>query len=391
MRASCEGFRERIAEEIRRTGPIPFSRYMETVSVRAGARLLFASPRAVRQGRRLLYLERCSCGVRAVAGAAVRRDVACARFAAAHRLDRAWPGTRAVRARCAGLVGKDSFPDFSRALRYALVEQSAHLRERLQERLAEHIAAGQSAGVRLTASRQRSAAGENVIIFGNEFFDALPVEVIDHRGALRVGVENGRFAEKLRCAVGRGTSSSSIATAFIRNKASALRRRWHLIWMWMDARHCRTDSSEQPRRRSCGLRLIDYGYTREEQLAGRHRDTIMTYRQHTASASPYEAPGEQDITAHVNFTALRERAVERGTRSPGVAHAIAVSHRHWRRDAVRRRVSGLPAAAGAREGRVAVEAPDLAQRNGRNVSGAGDVAWRGEGKSDTLSGLKLAR
>ncbi len=29
---------------------------------------------------------------------------------------------------------------------------------------------------------------------------------------------------------------------------------------------------------------IDYGYTREEQLAGRHRDTIMSYRQHTASA-----------------------------------------------------------------------------------------------------------
>jgi len=58
--------------------------------------------------------------------------------------------------------------------------------------------------------------------------------------------------------------------------------------------------------------VIDYGYTREEQLAGRHRDTIMAYRQHTASASPYEAPGEQDITAHVNFTALRARGVERG-------------------------------------------------------------------------------
>jgi SAM-dependent MidA family methyltransferase len=30
----------------------------------------------------------------------------------------------------------------------------------------------------------------------------------------------------------------------------------------------------------------------------------MAYRQHSASANPYEAPGEQDITAHVNFTAL---------------------------------------------------------------------------------------
>jgi SAM-dependent MidA family methyltransferase len=63
----------------------------------------------------------------------------------------------------------------------------------------------------------------------------------------------------------------------------------------------------------CGfLVLIDYGYTREQQLAGRHRDTLMTYRQHVATPSPYEAPGEQDITAHVNFTALRARGVERG-------------------------------------------------------------------------------
>ena len=58
--------------------------------------------------------------------------------------------------------------------------------------------------------------------------------------------------------------------------------------------------------------VIDYGYTREEQLAGRHRDTIMAYRRHTVRDSPYDAPGEQDITAHVNFTALRARGVEHG-------------------------------------------------------------------------------
>ncbi len=30
----------------------------------------------------------------------------------------------------------------------------------------------------------------------------------------------------------------------------------------------------------------------------------MAYRHHSASSDPYEAPGEQDLTAHVNFTAL---------------------------------------------------------------------------------------
>ncbi len=57
---------------------------------------------------------------------------------------------------------------------------------------------------------------------------------------------------------------------------------------------------------------IDYGYTREEQLAGRHRGTLKAIRQHSVSANPYEAPGEQDITADVNFTALAAAAEKRG-------------------------------------------------------------------------------
>ena len=43
-------------------------------------------------------------------------------------------------------------------------------------------------------------------------------------------------------------------------------------------------------------------------MPGRHRGTIAAYRQHSVSANPYEAPGEQDITAHVNFTALAAAA-----------------------------------------------------------------------------------
>jgi SAM-dependent MidA family methyltransferase len=57
---------------------------------------------------------------------------------------------------------------------------------------------------------------------------------------------------------------------------------------------------------------IDYGYTRQEQLAGRHRGTLMAYRQHSATTNPYEGPGEQDLTAHVNFTSLTAAAEENG-------------------------------------------------------------------------------
>ena len=58
--------------------------------------------------------------------------------------------------------------------------------------------------------------------------------------------------------------------------------------------------------------VVDYGYTREEQLAGRHRGTIKAIRQHAVSGSPYEAPGEQDITADVNFTALAAAVEQQG-------------------------------------------------------------------------------
>ena len=58
--------------------------------------------------------------------------------------------------------------------------------------------------------------------------------------------------------------------------------------------------------------VVDYGYTRPEQLAGRHRGTLMAYRQHAATPNPYTAPGEQDLTAHVNFTALSAAAEENG-------------------------------------------------------------------------------
>jgi SAM-dependent MidA family methyltransferase len=63
------------------------------------------------------------------------------------------------------------------------------------------------------------------------------------------------------------------------------------------------------------LVAIDYGYTREEQLAGRHRGTVSAYRKHSVSANVFEAPGDQDITAHVNFTALAAEAERSGMRA----------------------------------------------------------------------------
>lgn len=59
--------------------------------------------------------------------------------------------------------------------------------------------------------------------------------------------------------------------------------------------------------------LIDYGDVAEEIYAP-HRlmGTLMCYRQHRASDDPYVYVGEQDITAHVNFSAIRKAAEDAG-------------------------------------------------------------------------------
>jgi SAM-dependent MidA family methyltransferase len=294
--------RQRIADEIRRDGPIPFSRYMEMCLYEPD--LGYYSRSREQFGKAGDFYT--SSDVHAVFGRLLARQF--------EEMWRVLDSPRHIdvielgpgRGLFAGDVldwSAKTFPEFSRALHYALVEQAAHLRDRLQERLAEHIAA-ERARVFESLEAAASTARENIIVFGNEFFDALPVEVVDYGGGLRIGVENGRFVETF---VPPTAAEVEFLDRYGVHPEPGERVEATLVSLeWME----RIAEIFRDKRGFFGA--IDYGYTREEQLAGRHRDTIMSYRQHTASTSPYEAPGEQDITAHVNFTALRARGVERG-------------------------------------------------------------------------------
>ena len=57
----------------------------------------------------------------------------------------------------------------------------------------------------------------------------------------------------------------------------------------------------------CGkLVTLDYGLTALEFFAPHRRDgTLRAYRQHQVSGDVLANPGEQDLTAHVNFTAIQ--------------------------------------------------------------------------------------
>lgn len=294
--------RQRIADEISRSGPIPFSRYMELCLYEP--ELGYYSRAREQFGKAGDFYT--SSDVHAVFGRLLARQFeemwrALEAPARIHLIELG-PGR--------GLFARDvldwsarQFPEFSRALHYALVEQSSHLRAKLQERLAAHIAAG-NCEIFDSLEASASHASDNIIVFANEFFDALPVDVIDYRGAVRVGYESGRFTETF---VAISAAENEFLDCYGVHPEEGERVEISLASLgWIE----RIASLFEQRRGF--LVFIDYGYTREEQLAGRHRDTIMSYRQHTASASPYEAPGDQDITAHVNFTALQARAVERG-------------------------------------------------------------------------------
>jgi SAM-dependent MidA family methyltransferase len=66
--------------------------------------------------------------------------------------------------------------------------------------------------------------------------------------------------------------------------------------------------------------IIDYGFARQQLLAPhRTNGTFCCYRAHRRDSRPLEDPGDKDISAHVDFTALAESALEAGFHIEGFA------------------------------------------------------------------------
>jgi SAM-dependent MidA family methyltransferase len=297
--------RQKIEQEIRERGPIPFSRYMEMCLY--DHELGYYSRNVEQFGKAGDFYT--SSDVHAVFGRLLARqfDEMWRALGSPDRIEilELGPGR--------GLFAQDvldwsekQFPALFDSVHYSLAESSPALRHRLQATLERRFAAGKAS---LCSSREVLAPSDTtfdvpLIVFANEFFDALPVEVLSLQGELRISEKDGRLLETWH-------SPSAEALEFLdrygvhpeageRIEAPLIAQRYM----------CRIANTVK----RGFIIAIDYGYTRQEQLAGRHRGTIAAYRQHSMSANPYEAPGEQDITAHVNFTALGAAAEEQGTR-----------------------------------------------------------------------------
>lgn len=69
---------------------------------------------------------------------------------------------------------------------------------------------------------------------------------------------------------------------------------------------------------------IDYGYSSEELYRpSRCNGTMICYHQHQLSDNPYQAIGSQDITTHVNFSALRHWGLKSGLACTGLISQAA--------------------------------------------------------------------
>ena len=63
---------------------------------------------------------------------------------------------------------------------------------------------------------------------------------------------------------------------------------------------------------------IDYGYSsREYYSEARNKGTLLSYYQHKISEDPYMNIGNQDITAHINFSALKDWGNDLGFKTIG--------------------------------------------------------------------------
>src|ERR1700676_518111 len=259
-RASPERFvnslRQKIDQEIRKRGPIPFSRYMELCLY--DPEFGYYSRNAEQFGKAGDFYT--SSDVHAVFGRLLARQ-----------FDEMWrtlgspdcielvelgPG-RGLFAQDVLAWSEKKFPNFFHALRYVLIEGSPALRARISKTLAHRLESGKAKFATVDSLEIGAAP---TIIFANEFFDALPVEILGANGSLRIDAQDEHFIETW-------ARTSSEEFEFI-DRYSVHPENEDRVEAPLGGQQLMDRIAASIHR---GFFItIDYGYTPEEQLAGSH-------------------------------------------------------------------------------------------------------------------------
>ena len=205
-------------------------------------------------------------------------------------------------------------PDFGAALDYIAVEPGSGQRARLVERLANSRLDGRSSrsSVRVIADLEELEPVTGCF-FSNELVDAFPVSVVTRSGGrlkeIYVTAKGERLSEKL------GPLSDSRVAAAVARYANQLEENHRVEVNLRAVDWLRTVAEKLAR----GFVVtIDYGDLAERLYTeDRPRGTLLAYRGHVASEDFFDAPGEQDMTTHVNFSALIDAGKEAGLNPSG--------------------------------------------------------------------------
>ena len=197
---------------------------------------------------------------------------------------------------------------------YAILDLSADLRQRQQQTIAA------AAPHLISRVKWLDQLPENFsgAIVANELLDAMPAAVVAWReaGIFERGVvldDSGRFAWAERPASGallaaaEEIGSQCALPPGFESEIGLAARAWAAEW--------------GHRLQQGALLLIDYGFPRREFYhQQRGRGTLMCHYRHFAHPDPFYLPGLQDITVHVDFTAIIAAAHAAGLELLGYAN-----------------------------------------------------------------------
>lgn len=293
--ASSARLAARIADEIAgAAGWIPFSRYMELALYTPGLGYYSGGARKFGGAGDFVTAPELS----PLFAQALAAQVAQVMAASAPRILEAGAGSGAL---AVGLLRdlerRGALPE-----RYDILELSGELRARQQEAIA-HGAPHLAERVGWLGTLPETFSGA---VIANELLDALPVNLVAWRedGLFErgVGLENGAFAWRERPIAGELLAVSQGLTFVQPPYASEINlaaRAWVAEWGRI--------------LNQGALLLIDYGFPQREYYhPQRAEGTLMCHYRHHAHGDPFWLPGLNDITAHVDFTAMAEAGHEAG-------------------------------------------------------------------------------
>lgn len=205
-----------------------------------------------------------------------------------------------------GVRGQGLEREIIKNLQYTIVEINPAMRERQKKLLAEFSDKVQ------WVSSLNELNGINGCILSNELLDAFPVHLIEMEDEIKEVFVSADGEALKEIKIKPGTSGiSDYLKEFSVELPKCYRTEINLdIRKWLNEANNAL--------REGFILTIDYGYPAWDYYSeDRNRGNLLCYHKHQVAEDPYQNIGEQDITAHVNFSSVKKWGEELGIKTIG--------------------------------------------------------------------------